>query len=300
MIPADLVSTENFDGLFDGIDFNSPLIGDLDYSPDETPFQDFLSTPGIHDLSEISPFWSDEPMLTSPMMDWLDERPLFGGIPVEEEITVEKAPEMTTAPTTFEDLYTISPETPALQSFSEFPGASLAVPTRLSAASASTTPPPPRPTASNARRSKPTGIRKGVTPNTLLDVDAPTQPRKYVTPSATSKKDVPAVFARKRARSTAFGDEDDELAAEDMPLNPTEAELIEIKRRQNTVAARKSRKRKLEQFQRLERDVDYERKMKELWMERANTMWAALRQFPEYKDFPPFPADEPKPLMDDE
>ncbi|KAF5317732.1 hypothetical protein D9619_012625 [Psilocybe cf. subviscida] len=324
MIPADLMSTENFDGLFgmstasptsaaevthadnggrtiDGFDFNSPLIGDLDYSPGDTPFQDFLSTPGLHDVNETSPYWADEPMLTSPMMEWLDDsRPLFGG-PLEEEITVQKAPEAIAAP--FDNLYTISPETPALQSFNEFPNASLSVPTQLPgvASSSAVAPVPQRSTSSSARRSKPTGIRKGVTPNSLLDVDAPTQPRKYVTPSATSKKDVPAVFARKRARSTAFGDEDDELAAEDMPLNPTEAELIEIKRRQNTVAARKSRKRKLEQFQRLERDADHERRLKEVWTERANTLLAALRQYPEYKDFPDFPADEPKqPIGDDE
>ncbi|KAF9031450.1 hypothetical protein BJ165DRAFT_1310433, partial [Panaeolus papilionaceus] len=122
------------------------------------------------------------------------------------------------------------------------------------------------------RRSQATGIRKGITPDALLDEEAPTQPRKYTTPSTTSRKEVPAVFARKRARSTAFGDEEDELSSPSaMPLNPTEKDLIEMKRRQNTVAARRSRKRKLEQLLSLETRVQELEKERDMWKSRAET-----------------------------
>jgi hypothetical protein len=114
-----------------------------------------------------------------------------------------------------------------------------------------------------------TDIRKGITPETLLDESAPTQSRKYATPSATSRKEVPAVFARKRARSTAFGDEEDQLDDYVLPPNPTEMDLIEQKRRQNTVAARRSPKRKLEHPQLLESSLEKVRQEKERWRERA-------------------------------
>ncbi|KAF8965947.1 hypothetical protein BDZ97DRAFT_1609455, partial [Flammula alnicola] len=136
------------------------------------------------------------------------------------------------------------------------------------------------------RRSKATGIRKGVTPDSLLDETAPTQPRKYAIPSATSRKELPAVFARKRSRSTAFGEEEDQLG-DDLPPNPTEKDLIEQKRRQNTVAARRSRKRKLEQFQMMERSRNEERQMKEVWKTRALTLLETLRSVGmPCKDFP--------------
>ena len=94
-------------------------------------------------------------------------------------------------------------------------------------------------------------------------------------PSATSRKAVPAAFQRKRSRSAAFGEEEDQL--DDLPLNPTEQDLVEQKRRQNTVAARRSRKRKLEEFQRMKDDRDEERRVKEIWKTRALTMQAQLQ-----------------------
>ncbi|KZP31547.1 hypothetical protein FIBSPDRAFT_849513 [Athelia psychrophila] len=135
-------------------------------------------------------------------------------------------------------------------------------------------PPPPH----TRRKSSATGTRKNVTPETLVPIDAPTQTRKYVTPSVTSRKEVPAVFARKRARSQAFGDEQDELE-EDMvtlPPNPTEADLIEAKRRQNTIAARRSRKRKLEYQRELEDTVDQVKEERDMWKNRAMTYQALL------------------------
>ncbi|TFY69012.1 hypothetical protein EVJ58_g674 [Rhodofomes roseus] len=124
------------------------------------------------------------------------------------------------------------------------------------------------------RQGGPTGTRKNVTPDSLVPLDAPIQPRKYVLPSSTSRKEVPAVFARKRARSSAFGDED-ELCADDLPQHDLDA--IEAKRRQNTLAARRSRKRKLEHQRGLEMTVEQERTEKEMWKARATMFEALLR-----------------------
>lgn len=252
----------------------SPLMPGLDdefgVSPSETPYSDFLTTPLLN----------DDAMLTSPGAEYMD-MPLFhdidyGVLEKQDELTVP-----TRVPTAdFDDLYTISPGTPALDSFDPahlYPTSR--VPSSLT--SDHTT---------SGRRIKATGIRKGVTPDTLLDEDAPTQPRKYAIPSATSRKELPAVFARKRSRSTAFGDEEDQL--DDLPPNPTEKDLIEQKRRQNTVAARRSRKRKLEQFQMMEKSRNEERQLKEQWQERANVLLNLVRTMG--VKYPDFPQDQPE------
>ena len=82
------------------------------------------------------------------------------------------------------------------------------------------------------------------------------------------------MFARKRARSSAFGEED-ELRAEDLPSH--ELDAIEAKRRQNTLAARRSRKRKLEHQRNLEMSLEEERTEKEMWKARASMYEAILR-----------------------
>jgi len=108
--------------------------------------------------------------------------------------------------------------------------------------------------------------RKNLTPESLGPLDVPTHPHKYATPSATSRKDSPVVFARMRARSQAFGDDDDEGCDEaQLPLNASEREQIEWKRRQNTIAARKSRKRKLQLQLELEAAVESEKSERETW-----------------------------------
>lgn len=132
------------------------------------------------------------------------------------------------------------------------------------------------------------GTRKNITPESLVPIDAPTQQRNYLTPSATSRKAVPAVFARKRARTAAFGEEQDEL--EDVQITPsmTEHEQIEAKRRQNTIAARRSRKRKLEYQRELEESVEQYKRESEIWKARAMTCQALLRshtiECPEFPD----------------
>ena len=128
--------------------------------------------------------------------------------------------------------------------------------------------------AKNRRKSVPTGTRKNVTPDSLIPVDAPIQGRKYVADSATSRKELPAVFARKRKRATSELDNEEDLLA----APPTNAELsaIEAKRRQNTLAARRSRKRKLEHQRELETTIDNERAEKDAWKQRALAFEAML------------------------
>ena len=238
----------------------SPMMPDLaqdsGISPEETPFEDFLNTPLI-DADDFD---------TSPML------PLFPEF--EEPGKVEEAVSKPQHPAPLIDAhYTISPTSPALDTFETFQSPALApshhenVPT-------------------HRRMSKATGIRKGITVAALLDESAPTQARKYVTPSATSKKDIPATFARKRSRSVAFGDEEDQLG-DDSPLNENEKHLIEQKRLKNTLAARKSRRRKLEQYQNMEKSRDEERELKQVWKERALVLLQTLRkQGVNYPDFP--------------
>jgi hypothetical protein len=133
-----------------------------------------------------------------------------------------------------------------------------------------------RATATGRRKSTATGTRKGLKPELLVPVDAPTQPRNYITPSATSRKEVPATFARKRARSQAFGEDDDELQ-EELPPDASEKDQIEWKRRQNTIAARRSRKRKLEHQQFLENEVDRLNSEVSKWRDRSMLMQSMLK-----------------------
>lgn len=123
-----------------------------------------------------------------------------------------------------------------------------------------------------------TDTRVNITPKKLVAIDDPIQPRKYITPSVTSRKDVPA-FARKRSRSQAFGDEEDQLDKEtiQLPTNPVPQELIEAKRRQNTIAARRSRQRKLEYQRELENQVEILKRERDEWELKARTYYGMLR-----------------------
>lgn len=126
-------------------------------------------------------------------------------------------------------------------------------------------------------------MRKNVKVSDLIPLDAPIQARNYITPSATSRKDLPPSVAktyvprsRKRSASTAFAaltvSGDDELLDEDptgmeteealkrrREMDPEKAALlehVEQARRRNTLAARKSRQRKLEHVRNLEELVE--------------------------------------------
>ncbi|KAF9565107.1 hypothetical protein CPC08DRAFT_704913 [Agrocybe pediades] len=233
-------------------------------------------------------------------MDYYGEfdmnQPLISGPePPYEEVVIKASgsgfdnlsKESQPAPPNFDALIAFSPQTQLADSFAPTafsPAiATTQLPQQLSTSNAPVAPAP------NSRRHKPTGHRQGVTPDDLLPEDAPTQPRRYMGPSATSKKEIPATFARKRARSVAFG-EDDEVF--ELPPNPTEQQLIEAKRRQNTVAARRSRKRKLEQHANLLASRDEERFFKQRWELRARDLMRLLQE--KGIHVPDFPPDEPK------
>ncbi|KAG8906459.1 hypothetical protein FRC01_008012 [Tulasnella sp. 417] len=172
----------------------------------------------------------------------------------------------------------------------------------------------------------PTGHRRNITSASLVPLDAPTQIRNYLTPSSTSKKEIPSAFVarrnklkakeaaisktsgpgpstagRKRTRDEAGGDEVDQLQDDDTPMgnsanaaaspsttpsSPTNtggggvtAELasesssllsaIEAKRRQNTLAARRSRQRKLDYVRNLEELVAALTRERDSWKARA-------------------------------
>ncbi|KAI0926997.1 hypothetical protein AcW1_007636 [Taiwanofungus camphoratus] len=252
-------------------DFNDYLTSPLD----DSPWDEFLTTPAIGS--------ADMDILTSPAIVDADDFNDFGGAPLfangglgltgaaaDGIKAPATAPSATTLPTPsfpFDAMYTMpSPNTPALDP------ASLHSSPRLP-----TIPPPSTPVP--RRKTHPTGTRKNITPESLVPLDAPIQPRKYVTPSATSRKDVPAVFAKKRARSQAFGDEDDPLVIGADGLAPTDVDAIEAKRRQNTLAARRSRKRKLEYQRELELGMEQEKAEKEMWKSRALMYEALLRNY---------------------
>ncbi|KAJ4474463.1 hypothetical protein J3R30DRAFT_3260815, partial [Lentinula aciculospora] len=131
-------------------------------------------------------------------------------------------------------------------------------------------------------------------PDVLLGPDAPTQPRNYITPSATSRKEIPSYFIKQQRRASPqqpahmSEDEDDELTEEPPAENATDQEKIDYKRRQNTLAARRSRKRKLVHTQQLELAVERLTAEKEMWRTRALTLRQLLRSHnlpcPEFSD----------------
>jgi hypothetical protein len=252
----------------------SPYDDFADTSPyDDSPYSDLLMTPVVPELHDMEMHGD---MLTSPVIGYNDDLQLFGGMTMYPPSKSSDPPvlDTTNAP------YTMSPETPSLD---------FVDPTSLYPSPRLPTDKSLFPTSNpNRRKSSATGTRKNITPESLVPLDAPTQPRKYVTPSATSRKEVPAIFAKKRSRSQALGDEEDELVEEPLAPNATEKEQIEWKRRQNTLAARKSRKRKLQHQQLLEDTVDQLAKEKEVWKTRALTLQHMLQSHgvpsPEFTD----------------
>ncbi|KAL0581673.1 hypothetical protein V5O48_000376 [Marasmius crinis-equi] len=146
-------------------------------------------------------------------------------------------------------------------------------------------------TRSAARHSSstiPTGTRRNVTPHSLIPYDAPTQTRRYIIPSSTSRKELPLGFARKRRRvnsascvnpDLASGEDELDEPLEPLRLNATEMEAIEHKRRQNTLAARKSRKRKLEHLLQLEDDNAELKEEVESWKARAEMLASMVKAY---------------------
>lgn len=258
-------------------------VSDVQHTPwlspngSDTPFSDFLTTP-LLGLDETSPEFASRPLFPPTHSDTVQPQALHE--PVKATLDLDT-------------LYKLTPVLEPLDAITSIQPSALAVaPAPAPVPEPEPVIPAPSTRSASRRRNGATGIRKGITPDNLLDEDAPTQPRKYVTPSATSKKAVPAVFARKRARSTAFPEEEDQL--DDLAPDAGEMDVIEQKRRQNTVAARRSRKRKLEYYQALERGVVAERQLKETWKERTALLLGLLRSAGmNLPDFPPDPPSDP-------
>ncbi len=227
-----------------------------------SPWDDLLTTPALDADVGMTPT-----IYTSPLMDFgddFDNMPsLFGstayeGYETKETVGSHLSPSDLPLPDMdMDDMYKISPGTPviddpSIQSSLLHLDDSSTFPTR--------------------RKSAPTGTRKNITPESLVPYDAPIQARMYRLPSATSRKQLPVTFSRKRARTSA-------PAEEEAPLEPTVSEegAIKAKRLQNTLAARRSRKRKLEYQRELEDALEVERKDKEMWRAHALVLEALLR-----------------------
>jgi antitoxin component of MazEF toxin-antitoxin module len=116
--------------------------------------------------------------------------------------------------------------------------------------------------------------RGGQSPNSLVAHLAP--PNHRPTPSvAMSRRDIPRHSLTSSTRRRSAGSDDEGLSSEG-PEPPgadaTEQEKIEYKRRMNTLAARRSRRRRLAQFHQLEEDVARLNREKDIWKERALMM----------------------------
>ncbi|KAJ3879608.1 hypothetical protein F5051DRAFT_402347 [Lentinula edodes] len=273
-------------------------------------FDDFLVSPLLSPCDEfnMSPSTNNSPLtpnLDTPIMnDLSDDFGIYGseytGVPLFSDSSLSMY-QLLESPELAEEVLFKAYELPKLVPEHTSASATTSDIVTPSSLDGSTTGNPAVPTTSDpapktgkGRRSNATGTRKNVTPESLVPVDAPIQARKYATPSATSRKEIPAAFLksqkRKRSRIQAFGDDEiqnpsvggslfpeDDAAEEQPPLNATEKELIEWKRRQNTLAARKSRKRKLEHQQFLEtrvKDLETENEMLKV---KSEALEAALR-----------------------
>ncbi|KAI3613263.1 cross-pathway control protein [Moniliophthora roreri] len=245
---------------------DTPLFDDFNTSPiDDSPFISDLNTPILQDADLDMYAYQGMPLIADAGAG------MYESIQAPAPAPVEKASVLANGSIDLDNLLKLSPQNPAVDSV--YPSPAMTTNESFPA------PPDPAPSAPSAPSKttgrKPTGTRRNITPASLVPYDAPTQARRYITPSATSRKEVPAVFARKRNREQAqLDDEQDEL--EPLPPNPTEKQQIEWKRRQNTLAARKSRKRKLEYQQNLEVELAELRVDREKWKTRAEVLRGML------------------------
>jgi type II secretory pathway component PulJ len=102
----------------------------------------------------------------------------------------------------------------------------------------------------------------------LLHQSEKSGPRLSVTPPNAHRKSPTS----RKPRSHPYSDDDEEALDRPLPENATEQEKIDWRRRQNTLAARKSRKRKQDQMQQLQDEVQQLSKEKDVWRERALMM----------------------------
>jgi len=226
-----------------------------------SPWDDLLTTPALDaDVGMTPDIYTTSPALVSFGDDFDNMPSLFGSTAYDgydTKVMVGSSLSPSDLPLPDVDMYTISPGTPTIDSLSLQTS-----PLHMDDPSVLQT----------RRKNVPTGTRKNLTPESLVPFDAPIQSRKYRIPSTTSRKELPATFARKRARTQGPGEDDGEPGP-----TVSEEDAIKTKRLQNTLAARRSRKRKLEYQRELEEAIEAERKEKEVWRARALVLEALLR-----------------------
>ncbi|KAF5381930.1 hypothetical protein D9757_007568 [Collybiopsis confluens] len=288
--------TSPLDTPYDDFTNTSPL--------DDSPWIPDLNTPIMDQIDDFE-------YLADPTSAWDESAPLFdeAGLPYYKQSSIHDGVEVKESQQSSQSdaaellsnhkLYLFSPSSPVLEDFNSHPVPSIHSPAQRTGRALYSSPRLPtspifQPSAAAAAtttertRSKSrgpslnaTGTRKDITPESMVPYNAPTQSRSYVLPSSTSRKAYPAHAARKRSRSEAFGDntqEQDELTSEAAPgPNASEVEHIEWKRRQNTLAARKSRKRKLEHLRIVECERDELKQDRDKWKVRCGVLEGVLK-----------------------
>ncbi|GAA5934817.1 uncharacterized protein JCM15063_003076 [Sporobolomyces koalae] len=118
----------------------------------------------------------------------------------------------------------------------------------------------------------------------MVDYDAPTLPKNYLTESATSKKRsgstkvAASVAKRARVSSSPALPSTQPIPLDADQLDEEQLSQIELKRRQNTLAARKSRMRKAETFKVLSEEVEKLKQLNEALMAENQALKAQLGQ----------------------
>ncbi|PAV20244.1 cross-pathway control [Pyrrhoderma noxium] len=260
-------------------------------TPYDTPLEVFLNTPAIDSIEDLF-ITSPKVVMTDPngnVTENYDQMVLFSGIGVGE-CPAERGLNTNTVQNDLAGLIPMSPSSPAMDHdprSSPFlsPGqqpspVGTSFESKVNQSSESVGLGSDN-LSSNVGISghEPTGTRKGVTVDQLVPYDAPTQSRIYHgPPSATSRKVLPAQFERKRKRQKEHedmsSDEEDELFAEasgepGVKLSDKEEAAILAKRRQNTLAARRSRARKLAHQKDLEERCERMKASRDMWKMKA-------------------------------
>jgi len=110
---------------------------------------------------------------------------------------------------------------------------------------------------------------KGVTPEALVPIDAPTQPRKYITPSMTSRKEVPSVLPAAGANA-GVGDDEDELLEE---LRPEWTSLSNrVQEAGKNTWLTQEQEAQVEFQQKLIANVEHLSRERDVWRERARML----------------------------
>ncbi|KAJ8079808.1 hypothetical protein PM082_016630 [Marasmius tenuissimus] len=264
---------------FLGDDFTSPLMSNQT-SPVSPVFDEFNTSPGMD--SPLGDF------LNTPVMDAVDQvgvedadaqwAPLFddAALGVYEPLEQQKAVEAPVASTsgTVSPPTTISPSdmspTVSPPNMTMSPSAST-TPARMETRSSSHGQSRTQPKPQLQRRYVPNGTRKGVTPDTLIPIDAPIQSRYRTASSSSSSK-------RRKTESGAVptGTEPD-VEAQDDDDEGNEERKRAAKRERNTLAARTSRKRKLEHQLQLQDANDKLAVEVQQWKTRAEVMEGMLK-----------------------